>query len=43
MDGVDELTAPWGKAPGAVHVLQAVKKELDPDARLSPGRFAPWF
>ena len=43
LEGVDELVAPWGKAPGAVHVLQAVKKELDPDGRLSPGRFAPWF
>jgi glycolate oxidase FAD binding subunit len=33
----------WGPAPSAVAVLRAVKAALDPDGRLGPGRFAPWF
>ncbi|MGH3613063.1 MAG: FAD-binding oxidoreductase [Pseudonocardia sp.] len=38
------LDAPaWGPPPSAIAVLGAVKKELDPDGRLGPGRFAPWF
>jgi len=38
------LDAPaWGPPPSAIAVLRAVKKELDPDGRLGPGRFAPWF
>lgn len=38
------LEAPaWGPPPSAIAVLRAVKKELDPEGRLGPGRFAPWF
>ncbi|GDY32524.1 FAD-binding oxidoreductase [Gandjariella thermophila] len=37
-----ELPA-WGQAPSAVAVLRALKKELDPDTRLAPGRFGAWF
>ncbi|MGH3567072.1 MAG: FAD-binding oxidoreductase [Pseudonocardia sp.] len=38
------LDAPaWGPPPSAIAVVRAVKKELDPDGRLGPGRFAPWF
>ncbi|MBB5786957.1 FAD-binding oxidoreductase [Jiangella mangrovi] len=42
-DGLrDELPA-WGEPPPAVAVLRAVKRSFDPDDRLCPGRFAPWF
>ena len=33
----------WGPAPSALPVLRALKRTLDPSARLEPGRFAPWF
>jgi glycolate oxidase FAD binding subunit len=33
----------WGPPPPAVAVMRAVKQKFDPDARLGPGRFAPWF
>ncbi|HVV14684.1 FAD-binding oxidoreductase [Amycolatopsis sp.] len=35
------LTA-WGQRPSAAGVLLALKQELDPENRLSPGRFAGW-
>ncbi|TDE01628.1 FAD-binding oxidoreductase [Jiangella asiatica] len=35
--------APWGDPPPAVSLLRAVKRRFDPDDRLCPGRFAPWF
>lgn len=38
------LDAPaWGPAPSGLAVLEAIKKQLDPDGRLSPGRFDPWM
>jgi glycolate oxidase FAD binding subunit len=30
---------PWGPAPGGVEVMRRLKRELDPEARLAPGRF----
>lgn len=33
----------WGPPPPAVALMQAVKQRFDPDGRLGPGRFAPWF
>jgi glycolate oxidase FAD binding subunit len=33
----------WGTPPPAVAVMRAVKQRFDPDGRLGPGRFAPWF
>mgnify|MGYP001757674180 CR=1 FL=1 len=39
-----DLDAPaWGPAPSGLPVLKAIKSQLDPDARLSPGRFDPWM
>jgi len=38
-----DLDAPaWGPPPSALTVLKAVKRQLDPGARLGPGRFDPW-
>lgn len=38
------LDAPaWGPAPSGLPVLKAIKNQLDPDGRLSPGRFTPWM
>jgi glycolate oxidase FAD binding subunit len=38
-----DLDAPaWGPPPSALPVLAAVKRGLDPDGRLGPGRFDPW-
>ncbi len=43
-DRPDGLDAPaWGPAPSGLAVLKAIKNQLDPDGRLSPGRFAPWM
>jgi glycolate oxidase FAD binding subunit len=36
-------TAAWGEPHLAVPLMRAVKKKFDPDGRLGPGRFAPWF
>jgi glycolate dehydrogenase FAD-binding subunit len=33
----------WGAPPPAVALMRAVKQRFDPDGRLGPGRFAPWF
>ena len=34
------LADPWGRTPAALAVMRSLKRELDPDARLAPGRFA---
>jgi glycolate oxidase FAD binding subunit len=31
---------PWGAAPGALEVMRRLKRELDPEGRLAPGRYA---
>ncbi|NIJ14683.1 glycolate oxidase FAD binding subunit [Saccharomonospora amisosensis] len=38
-----EPTPAWGGSPSAISVLRALKDKLDPDRRLSPGRFESWF
>jgi glycolate oxidase FAD binding subunit len=43
-DGLLTQVVPaWGRPPTSVRLLQALKKQLDPDNRLCPGRFAPWM
>lgn len=36
-------TRAWGQTPSAVRTLAAIKRELDPERRLSTGRFESWF
>jgi glycolate oxidase FAD binding subunit len=33
----------WGEPHAAVPLMRAVKERFDPDGRLGPGRFRPWF
>ncbi len=33
----------WGPPPAALPVLASVRRALDPDGRLGPGRFSPWM
>ncbi|MFC0526820.1 FAD-binding oxidoreductase [Phytohabitans kaempferiae] len=33
----------WGEPHAAVPLMRAVKRRFDPEGRLGPGRFAPWF
>jgi glycolate oxidase FAD binding subunit len=37
---VRDRVDPWGPAPAAVALMRSVKQQLDPGARLAPGRFA---
>lgn len=41
--GLAEHAPCWGRPPGGHGVLRALKNELDPQGRLCPGRFTPWF
>ncbi|MGH3488419.1 MAG: FAD-binding oxidoreductase [Actinopolymorphaceae bacterium] len=43
IDGLDDLVPSWGPAPATAPLLRALKRQLDPEDRLAPGRFAPWF
>jgi glycolate oxidase FAD binding subunit len=40
---LDELVPSWGPPPTSAALLRAIKQQLDPERRLAPGRFAPWF
>jgi glycolate oxidase FAD binding subunit len=42
-DGLAGQVPAWGEPPAAVAVMRAVKQAFDPEGRLGPGRFAPWF
>lgn len=43
-DRPDGFTGPaWGPPPSAIALLRSVKRTLDPDGRLGPGRLAPWL
>ncbi|BCB81023.1 FAD-binding oxidoreductase [Phytohabitans flavus] len=33
----------WGEPHAAVPLMRAVKQRFDPDGRLGPGRYRPWF
>ncbi|MBN9111094.1 MAG: FAD-binding protein [Pseudonocardia sp.] len=33
----------WGPPPSATALLRSLKRTLDPDGRLGPGRLAPWL
>jgi len=43
LDHVRGTTAPMPKPPQTVGLQRAIKDRFDPDHRLAPGRFAPWF
>lgn len=43
IDGLDDRLQAWGTPPSSAPVLRALKTRLDPQHRLSPGRFAPWI
>jgi glycolate oxidase FAD binding subunit len=43
ISGLDDLVPSWGPAPATLPLLRALKAQLDPDDRLAPGRFAPWW
>jgi glycolate oxidase FAD binding subunit len=38
-----ELVSTWGPAPSSVELMRRVKAALDPEGRMAPGRFAPWW
>jgi glycolate oxidase FAD binding subunit len=33
----------WGRPHAAVPLMREVKRRFDPEGRLGPGRYAPWF
>ena len=41
--GVDEVVDALGPAPSSVALLRRIKSQFDPDGRLAPGRFHPWY
>lgn len=41
--GLDDLVDPLGPPPDAAERMGALTRALDPDRRLNPGRFAPWW
>ncbi|MGH9128561.1 MAG: FAD-binding oxidoreductase [Acidimicrobiales bacterium] len=41
--GLAELVDAWGPPPRGARVMRRVKEALDPEGRLAPGRFSPWF
>jgi glycolate oxidase FAD binding subunit len=43
LDRVRGTSAPMPEPPPATALQRAVKDRFDPDHRLAPGRFAPWF
>ncbi|GAB3918822.1 FAD-linked oxidase [Microlunatus endophyticus] len=43
LDRVRGTSAPMPEQPPAAALQRAVKDRFDPDHRLAPGRFAPWF
>lgn len=43
LDRVRGTSAPMPKPPPTAALQRAVKDRFDPDHRLAPGRFAPWF
>ena len=38
-DGVRALADPWGPPPPSFALMRSLKEQLDPEARLNPGRF----
>ena len=42
-DEVDALVDALGPPPSAVHLLRALKSQLDPDGRCAPGRLGRWL
>ncbi len=40
---LDDLVDALGTPPSSVQLLRRVKAQLDPDGRLAPGRFRPWY
>lgn len=42
-EGFDAHAPSWGPPPSSVSALRAIKRAFDPENRLGPGRFAPWF
>lgn len=40
---LDGLVDALGPPPSAVGLLRRIKSQFDPDGRLAPGRFSPWY
>ncbi len=41
--GLDALVDPLGPPPSTLALLRRIKDAFDPDGRLAPGRFHPWY